>query len=65
MPIDIRIPIGVMLGVMGALLVGYGLLGDQTIYARSLGLNINVIWGSVLLATAAILLVLGLRKGRT
>ena len=65
MPLDIRIPIGVMLGVMGALLVGYGLLGDQTIYARSLGLNINVIWGSVLLATAAILLVLGLRKGRT
>ena len=65
MPLDIRIPIGVMLGVMGALLAGYGLFGDQSIYARSLGLNINLVWGTILLATAAILLVLGARKGRT
>jgi hypothetical protein len=62
MPIDIRVPIGVMLGVMGALLAGYGLLGDQTIYARSLNLNINLIWGGVLVVTAAILLFLGTRK---
>ena len=62
MPIDIRVPIGVMLGLMGALLAGYGLLGDQTIYARSLNLNINLIWGGVLVVTAAILLFLGTRK---
>jgi uncharacterized membrane protein len=62
MPIDIRVPIGVMLGLMGALLAGYGLFGDQTIYARSLNLNINLIWGSVLVVTAAILLFLGTRK---
>jgi hypothetical protein len=41
MPIDIRVPIGVMLGLMGLLLAGYGLFGDHAIYARSLGLNIN------------------------
>jgi hypothetical protein len=64
MPIDIRVPIGVMLGLMGLLLAGYGLLGDHAIYARSLGLNINLIWGSVLIVAAAILLVLGTRKGR-
>ena len=64
MPLDIRIPIGAMLGVMGALLAGYGLLGDQTIYARSLGFNINLIWGSVLLGSAAVLLALGRRKSR-
>jgi hypothetical protein len=64
MPLDIRVPIGVMLGLMGLLLAGYGLLGDQSIYVRSLGLNINLIWGSVLVAAAAILLVLGTRKGR-
>jgi hypothetical protein len=62
MPIDIRVPIGVMLGLMGALLAGYGLFGDQTIYARSLNLNINLIWGGVLVVTAAILLFLGTRK---
>src|SRR5204863_1187829 len=57
MPLDIRVPIGAMLGLMGALLAGYGLLGDQAIYARSLDLNVNLIWGSVLMAAAAILLV--------
>ena len=64
MPLDIRVPIGVMLGIMGALLAGYGVLGDHSIYARSLGLNINLIWGTVLVVTAAILLTLALRKGR-
>jgi hypothetical protein len=64
MPLDIRVPIGVMLGLMGLLLAGYGVAGDQTIYARSLNLNINLIWGSVLMITAAILLFLGTRKRR-
>jgi uncharacterized membrane protein len=68
MPLDIRIPIGAMLGLMGALLAGYGVLGDQTIYERSLGLNVNLIWGSVLVAAAAVLVFLGTRghtrKGR-
>jgi hypothetical protein len=64
MPIDIRVPIGAMLGLMGLLLVGYGVFGDHSIYVRSLGLNINLIWGSVLVAAAVILLFLGMRKGR-
>ena len=64
MPLDIRIPIGVMLGLMGLLLAGYGVLGDQAIYERSLGLNINVIWGSALLLVAAVLVFLGSRKTR-
>jgi hypothetical protein len=64
MPLDIRVPIGVMLGLMGLLLAGYGLFGDHSIYARSLGLNINLIWGNVLVVAAVILLVLGTRKGR-
>ena len=64
MPLDIRVPIGLMLGLMGALLAGYGLLGDQTIYARSLGINVNLIWGCVLIAFAAAMLVLGTRHKR-
>ncbi|HMB82138.1 MAG TPA: hypothetical protein VKI43_18810 [Vicinamibacterales bacterium] len=64
MPLDIRLPIGAMLGLMGLLLAGYGLLGDQAIYARSLGLNVNLIWGSVLVIAGAILLVLGSRRNR-
>ena len=63
MPLDIRVPIGAMLGLMGLLLAGYGLVSDPAIYARSLGLNINLIWGGALVAAGAILLLLGTRKG--
>ena len=62
MPLDIRVPIGVMLGLMGVLLAGYGVLGPHDIYARSLGININLVWGLTLVVFAAILLVLGTRR---
>ena len=61
MPLDIRVPIGVMMGLMGLMLAGYGLLGPREIYARSLGININLVWGSVLVLFAIVMLVLGLR----
>jgi multisubunit Na+/H+ antiporter MnhG subunit len=64
MPLDIRVPIGLMFVLMGALLAGYGLFGSHDIYARSLGLNINLIWGSVLVVLGAFLIVLGTRPGR-
>jgi hypothetical protein len=53
-----------MFGIMGVLLVGYGAAGDQSIYAKSLGININVIWGSVLLLFAAVMLILARRAAR-
>jgi hypothetical protein len=59
--LDIRVPVGAMFGTMGALLAGYGLLGDQSIYGRSLGININLVWGGVLVAFAVCLLVLSAR----
>ena len=62
--LDIRVPVGVMFGAMGALLAGYGLLGDQSIYARSLGININLVWGGVLIVFAVCLLLLSARARR-
>jgi hypothetical protein len=64
MPLDIRVPIGLMMGLMGILLAGYGLLGPHDIYGRSLGINVNLIWGVDLLAFGAVLLVLGSRGAR-
>jgi hypothetical protein len=58
MGLDIRVPVGLMFATMGALLAGYGWLGDGSIYERSLGININLIWGLVLLGAAACLLAL-------
>ena len=64
MGLDVRLPVGLMFAIMGVLLTGYGLLGDQTIYARSLGINVNVIWGVVLLVTGGIFLALTARAGK-
>jgi len=61
MGLDVRLPLGLMFATMGALLVAYGLVGDHTIYARSLGINVNAIWGSVLLVAGGILLLLAAR----
>ncbi len=61
MGLDLRIPVGVMFAIMGGLLAGYGVLGDRSIYARSLGININLVWGAVLLTAAACFLGLARR----
>ena len=58
MGLDVRVPVGVMFSTMGALLTAYGLLGDQSIYGRSLGININLVWGLVTLAFGGTMLVL-------
>ena len=64
MGLDVRVPVGVMFALMGALLAGYGVLGDQSIYARSLGINVNTIWGGVMIVFAAVLLLLASRRRR-
>ena len=58
MKLDVRIPAGLMLTTIGVLLVCYGLFGDRTIYTRSLGINVNLIWGAVLAAGGASLILL-------
>jgi uncharacterized membrane protein HdeD (DUF308 family) len=50
MGFDIRIPIGFLFTCLGALLVLFGLFTMQSpIYEHSLGMNINLGWGVVLL----------------
>ena len=61
MGLDIRLPIGLMFSLFGVLLVVYGLISDKSIYQRSLGLNINLWWGVVLLIFGAVMLLLGRR----
>jgi len=50
MGLDIRWPIGLMFTLIGALLAVFGLVkGAESV---SLGININLIWGAVLLCSA-------------
>jgi len=61
MGLDIRLPIGLLFSVIGALLGVYGVLSNKAIYQRSLDFNINLAWGLVLLIFGVTMLVLGYR----
>jgi hypothetical protein len=65
MGLDIRTPIGLMFSLFGLLLAGYGLLtSGSDIYQRSLGLNVNLAWGAVLLVFGGVMLWLGWKGGK-
>jgi len=55
MNFDLRLPLGLIFSLFGALLAIYGLISDPAIYARSLGLNVNLGWGLVMLAFGLIM----------
>jgi hypothetical protein len=61
MGLDIRWPIGLMFTLIGVLLTGYGAIDSAS--SQSLGININLIWGIVLLVFGVLMLV-GAARGR-
>lgn len=63
--IDIRLPIGGLFSVLGVMLVGYGLVthGNEMYVVKSLGYNINIWWGLVMLAFGATMLFFGIKAG--
>jgi hypothetical protein len=61
MKLDLRLPIGMMFTSIGALLTVFGLASNKAIYARSLGINVNLWWGLVLLAFGLVMLAFVLR----
>ncbi|HEV7588950.1 MAG TPA: hypothetical protein VGO40_12610 [Longimicrobium sp.] len=62
MNLDIRLPIGGLFTLLGLLLTGYGLFADAPDYRRSLGHNLNLWWGLVVLVFGLLFLWMG-RKG--
>jgi hypothetical protein len=64
MKLDVRLPIGLMFSLFGAILVVYGLLSGSAIYGRSLGINVNLWWGLVLLVFGVARLAFALRAGK-
>jgi hypothetical protein len=61
MGLDIRLPIGLLFALVGALLTGYGILSDPEVYRRSLGYNVNLWWGLLLLVFGLVFLYYGRR----
>jgi len=58
MSFDLRIPMGSMFALMGLILTAFGTVssGREAVYASSLGIDVNLWWGPVLLIFGLILL---------
>jgi hypothetical protein len=60
--LDLKLPIGWLLSAYGVLLTVYGLLTGQEMYAISLGINLNLIWGILMLAIGGAFLLAAFMK---
>jgi hypothetical protein len=58
MNLDIRTPLGLMFGLMGIILVGYGLVSGDRAHAAGEAINLNLWWGFVLLIFGGLMLAL-------
>lgn len=60
MNLDLRIPMGLMFLIVGAIMSLFGFFTrGSVIYERSAGMNINLIWGLVMLAFGLLMFLLG------
>lgn len=66
MNVDVRIPMGMMFTLMGAVLMAFGLstASNSEIYAHSLGVNLNLWCGVALLIFGLAMVIFG-RRGQT
>jgi hypothetical protein len=65
MGLDIRIPLGLMFLVTGGLMALYGLFTrGSAIYEKSLDMNINLIWGALMLVFGLVVYIMGRRPRR-
>jgi hypothetical protein len=62
--VDIRIPIGLMFSVLGVLITVFGFvtMSDAAMYQRSLGINVNLVMGVVMLVFGLVMLYMSQRK---
>jgi len=63
MGLDIRIPLGLIFLITGGMMTVYGLFTRHSaIYERSMGVNVNLIWGVVMLIFGLIMFIAGRRQ---
>lgn len=64
MGIDIRVPIGILFSLLGFILAAYGTFADPSRYEAALGMNIDLVWGVVLLVFGSTMFFFGRRAAR-
>ena len=62
--VDIRIPIGTMFTILGILITGFGIytMSNTQMYEKSLGINVNIIMGILMLIFGLVMLFLSRKK---
>lgn len=61
MRFDLRLPIGFLFSIFGAVLVIYGFITPAETYRQSLGINVNLYWGVVLCGFGGVMLAFAIR----
>jgi hypothetical protein len=64
MTFDLRLPVGLLFTLLGLLLTLFGLVTPAVLYQRSLGININLVWGAVILVFGVVMLAAALAARR-
>jgi hypothetical protein len=64
MGLDIRIPLGLIFIITGGIMAVYGVItnGDATLYARSMGINMNLWWGVTMFVFGVVMFIVGRRQ---
>ena len=63
MGLDIRVPLGLIFLITGGIMSLYGLLTrNSAIYQKSLGVNLNLWWGLIMLLFGAVMFYFGRRQ---
>ena len=63
MGLDIRVPLGLIFLIIGGIMSVYGFITrGSDLYARSLGVNLNLTWGLLMFAFGLVMFVVGKRQ---
>ena len=63
MGLDIRVPLGMIFLLIGGIMTAYGAVTyGNAMYERCLGVNLNLIWGLVMVLFGAVMFFVGRRQ---
>ncbi len=63
MGLDIRVPLGLIFLIIGGIMAAYGAVTNgSAMYQRSLGINLNLIWGVLMMVFGAVMFFVGRRQ---
>ena len=64
MGLDIRVPLGLIFLIIGGIMALFGIFtrSNTTLYEASMGINLNLVWGIVMVLFGAIMFFVGRRQ---